>query len=374
MPIPDVEMRPPPEIPLGRTLATIQYGGVTYAIPPGTTIGGYGGSIFSCAQRSEPVVWLMSRTKSFSADFEDAFFQRMRLAGYNTVGDPNNLFASIERGKPRTDYLVAGRIEGIRLDLCVHRNLLTGDERNLKTGRGYMDVEWQVFSSALKKVVYTTHTQGVSRQDDPSMMAAQLLVNGAFASAVSNLAADPSFLDVVSRDPTLYAIADRESKPAPLLVPEVPQFEAPIAEHATEVRRAVTTIDNGLSHGSGVYISPSLLLTNYHVVEGHDSVLVRNLDGHWQRGEVLRRDRRRDVALVQTSISGPAFLPIRTEPLKLTRGCFRHRHTATTRNGRDSDQRSRQRFSPQRRGLNRHSSRRGGQSRQQWRRPGRWAG
>lgn len=245
MPIPDVEMRPPPEIPLGRTLATIQYGGVTYAIPPGTTIGGYGGSIFSCAQRSEPVVWLMSRTKSFSADFEDAFFQRMRLAGYNTVGDPNNLFASIERGKPRTDYLVAGRIEDIRLDLCVHRNLLTGDERNLKTGRGYMDVEWQVFSSALKKVVYTTHTQGVSRQDDPSMMAAQLLVNGAFASAVSNLAADPSFLDVVSRDPTLYAIADRETRHAPLLVSKVPLYDKAIADHAPDVRRAVTTIDNG---------------------------------------------------------------------------------------------------------------------------------
>lgn len=110
--------------------------------------------------------------------------------------------------------------------------------------------------------------------------------------------------------------------PPPYWCPKCHSSRLPIAEHATEVRRAVTTIDNGLSHGSGVYISPSLLLTNYHVVEGHDSVLVRNLDGHWQRGEVLRRDRRRDVALVQTSISGPAFLPIRTEPLKLTEDVF----------------------------------------------------
>lgn len=235
---------------------------------------------------------------------------------------PNNLFASLERGEPRTDYMVAGRIEDIRLDLCVQRNLLTGDEKYLKTGRGYMLVEWQVFSQSLKKVVYTTRSEGVAQLDDPSMMAAQLLVNNAFASAVSNLAAEKSFLDIVSRDPTLYAIADRETPAAPLLVPEVPLFDQPLAEHAQEVRRAVATIDNGLGHGSGVYITPSLLLTNYHVVEGHDTVLVRDLGGGWQRGEVLRRDRRRDVALVQTAASGHPFLPIRTEPLALTEGVF----------------------------------------------------
>lgn len=322
MPIPDVEMRPPPDIPLGRSLATIEYGGVTYAIPPGTTIGGYGGSWFSCAQRGDPISWLYSRTEAFSRDFEDAFFRRMRLAGYNTVGDPNNLFKAIERGQPRTDYLVAGRIEDIRLDLCVQRNLLTGDEKYLKTGRGYILVEWQVFSQSLKKVVYTTRTEGVARLDDPSMMAAQLLVNNAFASSVSNLAAEAAFLDIVSRDATLYAIADRETRPAPLLVPEVPLFDAPLADHAPEVRRAVATIDNGLSHGSGVYITPSLLLTNYHVVEGRDTVLVRDLGGDWQRGEVLRRDRRRDVALVQTTSGGHPFLPIRMDPLRLTEDVF----------------------------------------------------
>lgn len=318
MPIPDVEMMAPPRIPLGQNLATVKFGGVTYAIPPGTTIGGYGGDWFSCAQRSDPISWLYSRTKAFSHDFEDSFFRRMKLAGYNTVGDPNNLFAAIERGQPRTDYLVAGRIEDIRLDLCVQRDLLTGDEKFLKTGRGYILVEWQVFSSALKKVVYTTRTEGVAQLDDPSMMAAQLLVNNAFASSVSNLAAERSFLEIVQRDPTLYAIADRETRPAPLLIPERPAFGTPLLDHAAEVQAAVATIDNGLSHGSGVYITPSLLLTNYHVVEGHDTVLVRDLGGDWQRGEILRRDRRRDVALVQTASSGHPFLPIRSTPLRLT--------------------------------------------------------
>lgn len=322
MPLPDVEMKAPPEIPVGRTLATVRFGGVTYAIPPGTPVGAYGGSLFSCARRSDPIIWLFSRSAAFSRDFEDIFFDRLRLAGYNTVGDPNALFASLERGKPRTDYLIGGRIDDIRLDVCQKRDLFTGEETFLKTGRGYVKVEWQVFSRALKTVVYTTTTEGVADLEDPSAMALTLLVNAAFGSAASNLAADRDLLDLVSRDANLYAVADRDVGPAPLLVPEVPLFDTPLADHADAVRQAVVTVDNGLSHGSGVYVSPSLLLTNHHVVEGLDTVMVRDLSGGWNRGEVLRRDRRRDVALVQVADSGHPFLPIRKALPALTEDVF----------------------------------------------------
>lgn len=322
MPIPDVEMRPPPQVPMGKELATIRFQSVTYAIPPGTTIGGYGGSVFSCAQRGDAITWLFSRSRSLSNDFEDIFFDRMRLAGHNMVGDPNALFASLERGKPRTDYLIGGRIDDIKLDVCQQRDLFTGDEKFLKTGRGYVKMEWQVFSRSLRKVVYTTETEGVAELEDPSMMAVRLLVNAAFGSAVSNLAADTGLMELVSRDPDAFAVADREVGPAPLLIPEAPLFQEPFASHADAVRAAVVTVDNGLSHGSGVFVSPSLLLSNYHVVEGHDTVMVRDLTGTWRQGQVLRRDRRRDVALVQVDDSGHVFLPIRLAPLELTEDIF----------------------------------------------------
>lgn len=322
MPIPDVELHAPPSVPMGTELASLRFDSITYAIPPGTTVGGYGGSIFSCAQRDDAISWLFSRSRAYSNDFEDIFFDRMRLAGHNMVGDPNSLFKSLERGSPRTDYYVGGRIDDIRLDLCHQRSLFSGDEKFLKTGRGYVKMEWQVFSRSLRKVVYTTSTEGVATLEDPTMMAVRLLVNAAFGTAVSNLAADSGLMDLVMRDPDLYAVADREVGPAPLLIPETPLFETPFIDHADRVRAAVVTVDVGDGHGSGVFISPSMLLTNDHVVEGQETVMVRSLDGEWRRGTVLRRDRRRDVALVQVSDTGHPFLPVRTAPVALTEDVF----------------------------------------------------
>lgn len=314
MPIPAVEMRAPPEMGFERTLATLRFHGATIAIPPGTTIGGYGGSLWSCAGRSDPISWQMSRTEVFSRSFADIFYDRLNLAGYATTGDPSNLFADIERGRPRTDYLVGARIDEIRLDLCHQRDLLTGDEKFLKTGRGYVRVQWQVFSQALRKVVYQTASEGVATLEDPSPLAVQLLINAAFGTAASNFAGDPALLDLVSRDPSQFAIADRAVGPAPLLVPRLPLHETPLPDHAEAVRAAVVTVDTGAGHGSGVLITPSLVLTNHHVVEGHDQVMVRDASGAFRRATVLRRDGRRDVALLQMAEAAAAVLPVRLDP------------------------------------------------------------
>lgn len=314
MPIPQVEMRAPPEIGFTRELATLRFHGATIAIPPGTTIGGYGGSFWQCAARADPISWQMSRTEVFSRSFSDIFYDRLNLAGYATTGDPSNLFADIERGRPRTDYLVGARIDEIRLDICHQRDLLTGDEKFLKTGQGYVRVQWQVFSQALRKVVWHTTTEGVATLEDPSAMAVQLLINAAFGTAASNFAADAGLLELVSRDPTQFAIADRETAPTPLLVPRLPLRDRPLTADADAVRAAVVTVDTGMGHGSGVFVSPSLVLTNHHVVEGHDSVMVRDPAGTVRRAEVIRRDGRRDVALLQVAEPGAAVLPIRLDP------------------------------------------------------------
>lgn len=316
MPIPAVEMRPPPEMGFERTLATLRFHGATIAIAPGTTIGGYGGNVWQCAGRSDPIAWQMSRTEVFSRSFSDIFYDRLNLAGYRTTGDPSNLFADIERGRPRTDYLVGARIDEIRLDLCHQRDLLTGDEKFLKTGQGYVRVQWQVFSQALRKVVWQATTEGVATLEDPSPMAVQLLINGAFGTAASNFAAEPRLLELVSRDPTQFAVADRQTGPTPLLVPQRPLRTTPLAEDADAVRAAVATVDTGTGHGSAVFIAPSLLLTNHHVVEGHESVMVRDASGRFRKADVLRRDGRRDVALLQLAetVAEASVLPIRLTP------------------------------------------------------------
>lgn len=66
------------------------------------------------------------------------------------------------------------------------------------------------------------------------------------------------------------------------------------------------------SSGSGFYISPNLIVTNNHVVEGKDLVEVRRFDGTRGIQKVVKRDPVKDLALIQTNQKG--------RPLQLATG------------------------------------------------------
>ena len=64
------------------------------------------------------------------------------------------------------------------------------------------------------------------------------------------------------------------------------------------IRLGVVTLSVADQHGSGFFISPTLILTNNHVVRGHDIVRVTLITGRKLLGEVVRTHPQRDVALV----------------------------------------------------------------------------
>ena len=88
------------------------------------------------------------------------------------------------------------------------------------------------------------------------------------------------------------------------------------------IRLGVVTVDTGLGHGSGFFISPRLVLTNHHVVEGRSIVRVTLVTGRNILGEVIRKHPERDVALVQVEEGGYRPLAIRTTPLKITEDVY----------------------------------------------------
>jgi S1-C subfamily serine protease len=75
---------------------------------------------------------------------------------------------------------------------------------------------------------------------------------------------------------------------------------------------ATVTVLTGGGHGSGFVVSrDGLILTNHHVVGDARQVRVRFASGVQVDGTVLRRDARRDVALVRVPVTHDAPLPIR---------------------------------------------------------------
>jgi len=78
------------------------------------------------------------------------------------------------------------------------------------------------------------------------------------------------------------------------------------------------TIDSGLSHGSGFFISPTLIMTNFHVVQNSKFIRINLLTGRKILGDVIRRHPKRDVAIIQVEEAGHLPIPVRETPLKVT--------------------------------------------------------
>lgn len=85
---------------------------------------------------------------------------------------------------------------------------------------------------------------------------------------------------------------------------------------ADERYDSVVIIRNAKALGTGFYITPELVLTAYHVVEGSSLVEMTYYDGTKTYGRVVDHDIRLDLALIKAQQAGKP-LPIFSGPIKL---------------------------------------------------------
>ena len=283
----------------------------------GTYVGG-----MPCYGPYDDIPWGIGGSPLDDAGLADVFHDRMRQAGHDVVGDPHRLFGRSE-DLARARYHVGARITALALELCREEGFLFGQTLGV-SGEASMTVAWEVYSPLLRRVVYGTTTRGYAARSEPGLLGEDLLLQDAFASAVDNLAADAGFHETV-----LDAGAPQRlfggARPAPedldtlalppMLLGRAPPFDSPVLDHMEAVRAATVLIETGMGHGSGAMIAADgLVLTNAHVVGGAEEVRVTLLDGRVLFGQVLRRHRVRDVALVAVPGNGFAALPVRTAP------------------------------------------------------------
>lgn len=159
------------QVPLGSRVLNIQYG-------------------WSCFTGNS-VDWRGGRINLTDDEFKDAFRKEFTQSNYKVAGDPKALF--VDKTVANAELLVAGAIEKYESNLCFpfsgSPNADIGITGKLK-GSTYLQVRWQVFSTASGKVVFETTTDGSFNAPEITSGSVPEFLKKAFEANVRNLLAE----------------------------------------------------------------------------------------------------------------------------------------------------------------------------------------
>ncbi len=242
---------------------------------------------------------------SHSAMLLAAFRDELSKAGFRSGADTSDLFAAHTEN---VEIQVGGLVNDLQVDLCTSHNTIMP----YQTGHASMDIEWQIYSTTQGRIIGRVPTHAVM-DVPPSSDGEQKLLRGVFAASARALANSPEFIEAVKASHGGSATAPQTSR-SPLQI-SLPPATGPLS--FDQAQKGVVSIFTADAFGSGVLISPEgYILTNHHVAGDVGRVRVRWPNGVDTVGEVVRADKRRDVALIKTSppAGAPALAIRHTDP------------------------------------------------------------
>jgi hypothetical protein len=178
------------------------------------------------------------------------------------------------------------------------------------TGSAYAKMKWEVFSARRQKVVYAPVIE--SSYEVSTKTPAEEFSNKLMQTMAGNLLADPKFIELIQSG----GLTEADAAPAlpRLQIAAEKVVNGGVAQSSNALVKAVVTVESGVGSGSAFYVSRAgHLLTNYHVVADAKFVRIKLSDGRSVVGEVLRSDKVRDVALLQTDPISFDALALRTD-------------------------------------------------------------
>jgi S1-C subfamily serine protease len=254
--------------------------------------------------RDELLPWRDARSESDTTSFERIFDEELQVAGFKTAGG-----GSLFEQASATDLQVGVLVDDIKGRFC--RDCPNLFQRDKISAVVTMNARWEVYSSLRSEVVMrlTTSTGATWRKRVDGN--ATLVMFDAFRENVRALLASEAFRQAVQASPASLT-------PRPALTPisyvAMPSGKRTISNAAP----AVAAIFAGDGMGTGFLISKDgYLLTNNHVVSGAKYVKVRWADGAETVGEVIRSDRRRDIAVVKADPGQRQALAVRASAATL---------------------------------------------------------
>ncbi|MDC3248124.1 serine protease [Gammaproteobacteria bacterium] len=240
-----------------------------------------------------PLEWQGGKLNITTEEITEIFRDEMVKGGYPIVGDPNALFEDPDMSK--AELLVGGSITSLEANFC-YPNIGYGDSVTAKGG-AFMEIDWQVYNTLDRKVVFQTSTKGSYESQDAKRDGTFLTFSTAFANATQNLMAEPGFYNLVTR-PIDFAEV-QNFKPIDTNLNDLSLFKDKIQTNNDRVAQAVVTVRTNSGHGSGFFIgNKGYIISNEHVVSGAKFVKIITSTGREILGEVVRTDKARDLALI----------------------------------------------------------------------------
>lgn len=328
----DVPPAPAPETPVDAQPAPVGFNKIVWAIPTGTSIvsqsprGLFG--LFTCVGPYGTIQKGISARSFPDDDYRRLFLQTLEGLGYDVAGDPGLMFDEVE-DMQRTVFAVGARVVDIKADICRKVGIVMGADRGVN-GEATVTIEWTIFDMLTRRNMYKTETKGYAVLKNPNYEGVTLLLEEAFSIAAHNLGADQVFHDLVfygapppkNKVPTTYE--DPNDLPAMMFDPQE-AVELPAQSLSTTpakgrfdtIEKAAVLVETAGGHGSGYFISDQgHILTNAHVVGyAGRARIVSSGKKEKMVAEVLRIDRKRDVALLRLETL-PPDLDIVTLPLR----------------------------------------------------------
>jgi S1-C subfamily serine protease len=235
-------------------------------------------------------------------------FRQVLVGGLDaSAGTQPTLFSPDGEEDVLPPYEIGGLIHRLNAKVCVGF---------IAKGTLAMDVQWQVYSRAERKVIATIETTGSAEAPSgtPESQVIPTLTHGAFLRAAQALMQDGKFQDLLAHAPEGEKIAGETLKQERIALKTGAPAPRPLGEEAG----SVVLIKAAGGFGSGVLVSmDGYILTDAHVVGLEKTVVLRWSDGLETEGKVIRLHKKRDVALIKADPHGRSPLPLRTTPLQV---------------------------------------------------------
>ncbi len=314
---------PPAVEPVRQETAPIVFSRAEAKLRRGDLVGAYRYDFVECYPFEESLYWGEGQLRGVAQGWRRTAHERLARLGFRVTDDPDRLFDDVDINRRSAGYLLGATVVDARLDVCDHMNISTGESANRQSGNAELAIDWTLYATLKRTVVFRATTRGTGVVHRSHRQGVTRMIEAAFVDALERLAANREFRDILTTAPQVRAAERFESRTATAPGGAAPAFDAgPLERRAARVRRSVVVVGSGLGHGSAFFITPTLLLTNAHVVQGDPVVPIKLDDGREVFARVSRRHVARDVALLEVAPDGYAPLPIRREGVGVAETVF----------------------------------------------------
>lgn len=281
-------------------------------IPAGTSVGEFRGGTYGTCDRRAPLTVASPGSKVELPPFREVFERVMTDAGV-PVEETIQRFEGQELRK--ADLQLSASIQEMTLNLCF-KNLEISKGR--ATGQASVKIEWSVFSPLERKVLSSFTTSGKSPDEVKTEIGEDGVTATAFRAALLNLISKPEFVDVIVNGSNTSKNHGGANSTATMLK-QPSASTGQITANLNSIKNGIVTIFSNLGEGSGFAIGNGRqIVTAAHVVSGSRFVKLTTSTGDNYYGEVIKKDLRRDLALVK--IEQGTLQPMYVRPDDATQG------------------------------------------------------